>query len=275
MSIPYPYELDDAGCLSEVLNQTAGADKGNRVSDGECEASEPTDPDPTDPDPTDPDPTDPDPTDPDPTDPPAGTNLSLGAGAGVGADGSGKAGGTSYGNVIDGDTNTYWSPSGSTGRISVKWGSDTTVSTIAIREAAGAEGDIGSWRVVDHDTGAVLSTGSGAGVITFTPTTLRKINFEITDSNGTPRVAEFETYAARRRTTEVDPRLRAIGPPWPGTVTMVFPSRVRPAPAPRGGGRSWVVGRQRLDDFPEPGGQHITHRRCSCQGQSYLAELLR
>lgn len=198
VSIPYPYELDDAGCLSEVLNQTAGADKGNRVSDGECEASEPTDPDPTDPDPTDPDPTDPDPTDPDPTDPdptdpPAGTNLSLGAG--VGADGSGKAGGTSYGNVIDGDTNTYWSPSGSTGRISVKWGSDTTVSTIAIREAAGAEGDIGSWRVVDHDTGAVLSTGSGAGVITFTPTTLRKINFEITDSNGTPRVAEFETYA--------------------------------------------------------------------------------
>lgn len=26
-------------------------------------------------------------------------------------------------------------------------------------------------------------------------TTLRKINFEILSSNGTPRVAEFETYA--------------------------------------------------------------------------------
>ncbi|MDT0330425.1 pectate lyase family protein [Nocardiopsis lambiniae] len=186
VSIPYSYELDDAGCVPEVLEQTAGAGKGNRISDGDCEAQNPVDPDPTDPDPTDPDPVDPD-----PTDPPNGTNLSIGAGA----DGSSKAGGTSYGNVIDGDTGTYWSPSGSTGRISVKWGSDTTVSSINIREAAGAEGNIGSWRVVDNDTGTVLATGSGAGVIGFDPTTLRKINFEITGSNGTPRVAEFETYA--------------------------------------------------------------------------------
>ncbi|WP_133743029.1 pectate lyase family protein [Actinorugispora endophytica] len=190
VSIPYFYELDDAGCVPQVVDQTAGADSGNRVSDGDCEAENPTDPDPepTDPDPTDPDPTDPDP---DPTDPPVGSNLSIGAGA----DGSGKASGTSYGNVTDGDMGTYWSPSGSTGRISVKWGSDTTVSAINIREAAGAEGNIGSWRVVDHDTGAVLATGSGAGAITIEPTTLRKINFEITSSDGTPRVAEFETYA--------------------------------------------------------------------------------
>ncbi|MFI6577501.1 polysaccharide lyase family 1 protein [Nocardiopsis sp. NPDC050513] len=182
VSIPYAYELDDAGCVPEVLEQIAGADQGNRVSDGDCEAQNPTDPDPTDPDPTDPD----------PTDPPDGTNLSIGAGA----DGSSKASGTSYGNVVDGDMGTYWSPSGSTGRISVKWGSDTTVSAINIREAAGAEGDIGSWRVVDHGTGDVLATGSGAGVITFAPTAVRKIDFEITGSNGTPRVAEFETYAA-------------------------------------------------------------------------------
>ena len=186
VNIPYSYALDDAGCLEQVLAQTAGANKGNRVSDGDCEAENPVDPDPVDPDPTDPDPTDPE-----PTDPPGGTNLSLGAGA----DGSSKAGGTSYGNVIDGDMSSYWSPSGSTGRISVKWGSATTVSSINIREAAGAEGDIGSWRVVDHDSGTVLATGSGAGVITFAPTTLRKINFEITGSSGTPRVAEFETYA--------------------------------------------------------------------------------
>ncbi|KOX19043.1 hypothetical protein ADL05_06060, partial [Nocardiopsis sp. NRRL B-16309] len=53
-----------------------------------------------------------------------GTNLSIGAGA----DGSSKASGTSYGNAVDGDMGTYWSPSGSTGRISVKWDSDTTVS---------------------------------------------------------------------------------------------------------------------------------------------------
>ncbi|WP_017606150.1 polysaccharide lyase family 1 protein [Nocardiopsis alkaliphila] len=176
VSIPYSYLLDDAGCLPEVLSRTAGAGTGNRVSDGDCQADDPTDPDPTDPD---------------PTDPPVGTNLSLGAGA----DGSSKASGTSYGDVIDGDTNTYWSPNGSTGRISVKWGSSTTVSTINIREAAGAEGNIGSWRVVDHDAGTTLATGSGAGVITFAPRTLRKINFEITSSNGTPRVAEFETYA--------------------------------------------------------------------------------
>ncbi|NYH50675.1 pectate lyase [Nocardiopsis arvandica] len=186
VSIPYSYELDDAGCVPGVLDQIAGAGKGNRVSDGNCEAEEPTDPEPTDPDPTDPDPTDPE-----PTDPPDGTNLSLGAGA----DGSGKASGTSYGNVVDGDMGTYWSPDGSTGRVSVKWDSNATVSAINIREAAGAEGNIGSWRVVDHDTGAVLATGSGAGAITFDPTTLRKIDFVITGSNGTPRVAEFETYA--------------------------------------------------------------------------------
>jgi pectate lyase len=184
VSIPYRYELDDAGCVPRVVAQTVGAGTGNRVSDGNCEAEGPTDPGPGDPDPTDP-------PDPDPTDPPTGTNLSIGAGA----DGSSKASGTSYGNVLDGDMGTYWSPTGSTGRVSVKWGSDTRVSSINIREAAGAVGSIGSWRVVNHDTGSVLATGSGAGPITFAPTTLRKINFEITSSNGTPRVAEFETYA--------------------------------------------------------------------------------
>ncbi|WP_285730792.1 polysaccharide lyase family 1 protein [Nocardiopsis sp. ATB16-24] len=182
VSIPYSYSLDDAGCLAQVLGQTAGANKGNRVSDGNCRADDPA---PGDPGPG------PDPEPGDPGDPPSGTNLSIGAGA----DGSSKGSGTSYGNVIDGDMNTYWSPSGSTGRISVKWGSNTTVSTINIREASGAQGNIGSWRVVDNDNGTVLATGSGAGVITFSPTTLRKINFEITGSNGTPRVAEFETYA--------------------------------------------------------------------------------
>ncbi|CAL9563354.1 hypothetical protein SUDANB121_04704 [Nocardiopsis dassonvillei] len=183
VSIPYPYKLDDAGCVPGMVQQIAGAGKGNRVSDGNCRAENPTDPGPTDPDPTDPDPG--------PTDPPGGTNLSIGAGA----DGSSKGGGTSYGNAVDGDASTYWSPSGSTGRISVKWGSATRVSAVNIREAAGATGNIGSWRVVNNDTGAVLATGSGAGVITFSPTTLSKINFEITSASGTPRVAEFETYA--------------------------------------------------------------------------------
>ncbi len=167
--------------MPQIVSQTAGANKGNRVSDGNCRAEDPGNPDPGNPDPGNPD----------PGTPPGGTNLSIGADA----DGSSKASGTSYKNVIDGDMSTYWSPSGSTGRISVKWGSNVTVSAIHIREAAGAVGNIGSWRVVNNDTGAVLATGTGAGVITFTPTTLRKINFEILSSNGTPRVAEFETYA--------------------------------------------------------------------------------
>ncbi|MBQ1087932.1 polysaccharide lyase family 1 protein [Streptomyces sp. B93] len=182
VSIPYSYSLDGASCVPGVVSQTAGANKGLRVSDGNCTPQTPT-PTPT--------PTDPAPTDPVPTDPPTGTNLSIGAGS----DGSSKADGTSYGNVRDGSMSTYWSPSGSTGSVSVKWGSATRVSSVNIREAAGATGAIGSWRVVNHDTGAVLKTGSGAGVIAFTPTTLSKITFEITSSNGTPRVAEFETYA--------------------------------------------------------------------------------
>lgn len=179
VSIPYAYSLDGASCVPAVVSETAGANKGNQVSDGSCS---PTDPDP-DPTPTDPT---------DPTDPPTGANLSIGAGA----DGSSKASGTSFGNVLDGSMSTYWSPASSTGRVSVKWGSATTVSRINIREASGAVGNIGSWRVVNNDTGAVLATGSGAGVISFATTSLSKLNFEITSSSATPRIAEFETYAA-------------------------------------------------------------------------------
>ena len=122
----------------------------------------------------------------------ASTNLSLGAGA----DGSSKADGTSYGNVKDGSLSTYWSPSGSTGSISIKWGSATKVSTVTIRETSGAKGRIGAWKLVNGDTGAVLKTGSGAGVISFSSTSLKKITFQISSASSTPRVAEFETYAS-------------------------------------------------------------------------------
>ncbi|MEY7981639.1 pectate lyase, partial [Streptomyces pilosus] len=115
--------------------------------------------------------------------------------AGAGADGSSKADGTSYGNVRDGNLSTYWSPSGSTGSVSVKWGSATTVSKANVRLASGS-GTIGSYRVLNHDTGAVLASGSGSGVIGFAPTSLKKITLEITSANGTPRIAEFETYAS-------------------------------------------------------------------------------
>ncbi|MFG1853702.1 polysaccharide lyase family 1 protein [Actinomadura geliboluensis] len=183
VSIPYSYSLDDAACVPDIVSQTAGANKGLRVSDGDCTPQSPT-PTPTDPTPT---PTDPTPT---PT-VPSGTNLSIGAGS----DGSSKADGTSYGNVRDGDMSTYWSPAGTTGSVSIKWGSARAVSAVNVREAAGTAGTIGSWQLIDHDTGAVLASGSGAGAVSFARTALRKITFKIVSASGTPRVAEFETYA--------------------------------------------------------------------------------
>lgn len=187
VSVPYAYSLDGASCVPNLVAQTAGANKGLQVSNGNCAAQTPT----TGPTTAGPQPTTPAPTTPAPTQP-SGTNLSIGAGA----DGSSKASGTSYGNVVDANMSTYWSPNGSTGSISVKWGSATTVSRISIREASGATGAIGSWRVINHDTGAVLTSGSGAGVISFARTSLKKITFEITSSSAAPRIAEFETYAS-------------------------------------------------------------------------------
>ncbi|WBB81305.1 cellulose-binding protein [Micromonospora sp. WMMD882] len=155
----------------------------------------------------------------------SGPNLSLGADA----DGSSKASGTSYGNVVDGDLGTYWSPSGSTGRISVKWGSATTVGAVVIRAASGG-GAIGSWRVVNNDTGAVLATGSGTGEISFPPASLKKINFEITGASGTPRVAEFETYASTGAPpttpppTTPPPTTPPTTPPPSGSTLYVAPN---------------------------------------------------
>jgi len=187
VSIPYSYTLDNAACVPALIAATAGANTGIKTSNGSCTSQNPTTSPTTTPTTT---PTTPPTTS--PTSAPSGTNLSLGAGA----DGSSKASGTSYGNVIDGNTSTYWSPSGSTGYVSVKWSTATSLSRINIREAAGSAGSIGNWQVKNADTGAVLKTGSGAGVISFTATSLKKITFEILSSSGTPTVAEFETYAS-------------------------------------------------------------------------------
>jgi len=97
--------------------------------------------------------------------------------------------------VVGRNTSTYWSPSGTTGSISVKWGSATSVSRITIREASGATGNIRNWRVLNADTGAVLASGTGAGTVSFTKTSMKKVTFEITSATAAPRVAEFETYA--------------------------------------------------------------------------------
>ncbi|MFD5343398.1 polysaccharide lyase family 1 protein [Streptomyces anulatus] len=186
VDIPYTYRADTAGCVPDVVSRTAGADKGLKVSDGNCTPQTPT-PTPTDPTPG---PTDPTPGPTDPT-PPPGTNLSIGAGS----DGSSKAAGTSYGDLRDGNPNTYWSPAGPTGSASIKWASATAISSVVIREAADSTGAIRTWRLLDGDTGAELTSGEGAGAISFQRTSLRKITFEITGSTGTPRIAEFETYA--------------------------------------------------------------------------------
>jgi hypothetical protein len=111
---------------------------------------------------------------------------------------------------------TYWSPNGSTGRISIKWSSATNVGSVAIKEAAGFEGNIGSWNLANHKTGDVLASGTGAGTIIFDPVSLTKINFNITSSSGTPAVAEFETYAGS-------------GQPAPTPTPTPLP---RPTPAP-------------------------------------------
>ncbi|MEV4656698.1 polysaccharide lyase family 1 protein [Micromonospora sp. NPDC049301] len=175
VSIPYSYSLDGASCVPDIVRQTAGTNTGLKVSNGSCS---PQTPPPTTPPPT--------------TPPPSGTNLSLGAGA----DGSSKADGTSYGNVRDGSISTYWSPAGSTGSVSIKWGSAIRLSRVIIREPSGTQGSIGSWQLINHDTGAVLASGGGAGPITFSATALSKITFKINSSSGAPRVGEFETYAS-------------------------------------------------------------------------------
>ncbi|MEH0153121.1 T9SS type A sorting domain-containing protein [Limibacter armeniacum] len=125
-----------------------------------------------------------------------GDNLAI-TGPGVGSDGTSKGGGTSYGNVRDGDTSTYWEPSSTSNeRISIKWSSSVTCNTIVIKEI----GDVvGSWEVVNHDTGDVLATGSGLGsekTITFSDVTLDKINLVILSASSAPQIAEFEVYNA-------------------------------------------------------------------------------
>ena len=160
----------------------------------------------------------------------AADNLSLGAGA----DGSSKASGTSYGNVKDGNTGTYWSPGGSTGYVSVKWGSATTVSSAVVKQASGG-GSISTWRLLNGDNSAVLASGSGGpSTISFASTSLKKLTFEITGASGTPRIAELESYGGggsnptTSPTTSPSPTTSATAGPTPtggtGAPTGAWPS---------------------------------------------------
>ncbi|GAA1614003.1 pectate lyase [Actinoplanes couchii] len=153
----------------------------------------------------------------------AADNLSLGGDA----DGSSKASGTSYGNVRDGNTATYWAPGSTTGYVSVKWSSATTVSSAVIKQASGG-GTISAWRVLNADSGSVLTSGSGSpSTISFTSTSLKKLTFEITSASAAPRIAEFETYSSGGGTT---PTTSPTAGPSPsptsgtGTPTGAWPS---------------------------------------------------
>ena len=178
ISIPYSYSLDNASCVPSIIAATAGANKGLAVSDGDCSTTTPPDNgggnggggngDGSG----------------------TGTNLALSAAA----DGSSKASGTSYGNVIDGDTSSYWSPNGSTGTINVK-NLNATVNAVRIVSASGYENAITNWALVNYDTGVTLATGGAVpNVISFSDTTVNKISFVIQSSSTQPRVAEFEVY---------------------------------------------------------------------------------
>ncbi|HWS34421.1 MAG TPA: pectate lyase [Actinoplanes sp.] len=153
----------------------------------------------------------------------AADNLSLTAGA----DGSSKASGTSYGNVRDGNTGTYWAPSSATGYVSVKWSSATSVSSAVVKQASGG-GTISAWRVLNADSGAVLTSGSGSpSTISFSSVSLKKLTFEITSASAAPRIAEFETYSSGGGTT---PTTSPTAGPSPsptsgtGTPTGAWPS---------------------------------------------------
>ncbi|NYD85737.1 pectate lyase family protein [Cellulomonas oligotrophica] len=190
VTIPYAYTMDSGSCVPTTVRQTAGAGKNLAVSNGACSPTT-TAPTPTATATATPKPTATATATAAPTTPTTGTNLSLGAGA----DGSGRASGTSYANVTDGSTSTYWSPSSSTGRVSVKWDTAKTIGRVVVKQASGG-GTVTAWRVVNNDTGKVLASGTGTpSTITFTATSLKKVNLEITGATGTPRVAEVETYA--------------------------------------------------------------------------------
>ncbi|MEU4158718.1 pectate lyase [Actinoplanes sp. NPDC026670] len=155
----------------------------------------------------------------------AADNLSLAGGA----DGSSKASGTSYGNVKDGNTSTYWSPSSATGYVSVKWSSATSVSSAVIKQASGG-GSISAWRVLNGDSGSQLASGSGSpGTINFSATSLKKLTFEITSASAAPRISEFETYSSGGSTPTTSPTSGPTSPtPSPtggtGTPTGAWPS---------------------------------------------------
>ncbi|WP_344932763.1 hypothetical protein [Actinoplanes nipponensis] len=167
----------------------------------------------------------------------AADNLSLGGGA----DGSSKASGTSYGNVKDGNTGTYWSPVGSTGYVLGQVGQRHAVSSAVIRQPRGRLDR--RLATAQRRSGAVLASGSGSpSTISFSATSLKKLTFEITSASAAPRIAEFETYATGGSTPTTGPT--------PTTSPTAGPTPTGAPGAPTG--RVAVLGRSVKITAPSP-----------------------
>ena len=144
-------------------------------------------------------------------------NLAI-TGPGAGADGSGKASGTSYGNVKDANMQSYWqAPANNGQRVSVKWSNPVSVSRVVVRELGNA---VNSWQLVNNDNGAVLASGSTLGsakTIDLASISTSKLNLNIVSASSAARIAEFEVYQ-QGDTNPTDPT-DPVDPVEPGPVT--------------------------------------------------------
>ncbi len=122
-----------------------------------------------------------------------GDNLTLTA-SGAGADGSSKASGSSYNNVRDGDTTTFWSPASSSGEyVAVKWSGDISSTTIILREPSNSVTD---WHLETKE-GQILASGSSIGnelLIQYNLISTQKIYLYLNSASSIPQISEFEVY---------------------------------------------------------------------------------
>jgi len=123
-------------------------------------------------------------------------NLAI-TGPGAAADGSSKASSSSYNFARDADLQSFWQAAGANNqRVSVKWTSPVTASQVVLREQGN---NVSSWRLVNHNTGAVLATGTTIGsnrTVNFNAVSTSKLNLEILTASAAPRIAEFEVYGS-------------------------------------------------------------------------------
>ncbi|WP_111979396.1 pectate lyase family protein [Algibacillus agarilyticus] len=186
INIPYDHALDDANCVKDIVLATAGANTHLAVSAQKCtrqitgSGQDDTHANNGDSN-TD-------------TSTDTSNNSKINLALTAGADGSSKASGSSYGNVRDGNFTTFWSPNGSTGRISIK-GVNQAFNHVNIIETVEASGAITKWSLVDDDTDQVLASGTDlTEAINVAEITSSKLNFLIESSIGTVQIAEFEIF---------------------------------------------------------------------------------